>query len=60
MRNGIIIAVAIAGLAAQAASGQTHIIAASAVLAAGVAVIAGLAIATWDDVATLLAPPGPG
>jgi hypothetical protein len=58
VRNCLIIAVAIAGLAAQPADGQAHIAAAPAVLATGLALITGLAIATWDDIATLLAPPG--
>ena len=56
MRNCVIIAVAIAGLAAQAASSHAPLSAALAVLAAGLALIAGLAIATWDDIATLFSP----
>jgi hypothetical protein len=58
VRNCLIIGVALAGLTAQPASGQAHINAAPAVLAAGLALIAGLAIATWDDIATLLTLPG--
>ena len=58
VRNCVIVATAIIGLAAQTTSGHAHIAPAGAVLAAGLAVIAGFAIATWDDVATLLMPAG--
>jgi Methylamine utilisation protein MauE len=56
MRNGLIIAVAIAGLLAEAAGGRTHLAAAPVVLATGVAVLAGAGVVVWDDLAALLAP----
>lgn len=56
MRNGLIIAVAIAGLLAESASGRTHLAVAPVVLATGIAVIAGMGIVVWDDLAALLAP----
>jgi hypothetical protein len=56
MRNGLIIAVAIAGLLAEFASGRTHLAVAPVVLATGLAVIAGAGIVVWDDLAALLGP----
>lgn len=57
MRNGLIIAVAMAGLLAELASGRTHLGVAPVVLATGIAVIAGTGIVVWDDLAALLGPP---
>jgi hypothetical protein len=57
VRNCLIAAVAIAGLAAQPAGGQPHIAAAPAILVVGLALLAGVAIATWEDLASLLMPP---
>jgi hypothetical protein len=56
MRNALIVAVAIAGLAAELASGRTHLAAGPVVLATGIAVIAGTGIVVWDDLAALLGP----
>jgi hypothetical protein len=54
VRNCLIFAVAAAGLAARSASGPSHITAAPAVLAAGIALILSLALAAWDDIVTLV------
>jgi hypothetical protein len=56
IRNALIIAVATAGLLAEFASGRTHLAVASVVLATGIAVIVGMGIVVWDDLAALLAP----
>jgi hypothetical protein len=56
MRNGLIVAVCVAGLLAESASGSAHLAVASVVLATGIAVIAGMGIVAWDDLAALLAP----
>jgi hypothetical protein len=56
VRNGLIIAVAISGLLAEFAGGRASLAAAPAVLAAGIAVIAGISMVVWDDLAALLAP----
>jgi Methylamine utilisation protein MauE len=54
VRNAIVVTVSVLGAAASAGSGTAHV--AGAVVAAGAGLFLGLAIASYDEIAELLAP----